>query len=42
MAYSLFNTTRTDDDNAIVAFSTGSLLNIVTGKYGEFDENDVR
>lgn len=42
VAYSLFNTTRTDDGNAIVAFSTGSLLNIATGKYGEFDENDVR
>jgi len=42
VAYSLFNTTRTDDASAIVAFSTGSLLNIVTGKYGEFDENDVR
>ncbi|MDG1067822.1 MAG: tripartite tricarboxylate transporter substrate-binding protein, partial [Sulfitobacter sp.] len=42
VAYSLFNTTRTDDASAIVAFSTGSLLNIATGKYGEFDENDVR
>ena len=42
VAYSLFNTTRTDDGSAIVAFSTGSLLNIATGKYGEFDENDVR
>lgn len=43
VAYNLFNTTRTDDGNAIVAFSTGSLLNIITGKYGpDFDENDVR
>jgi putative tricarboxylic transport membrane protein len=42
VAYSLFNTTRTDDGSAIVAFSTGSLLNIATGKYGAFDENDVR
>lgn len=42
VAYSQFNTTRTDDGSAIVAFSTGSLLNIATGKYGEFDENDVR
>ena len=42
VAYNLFNTTRTDDGSAIVAFSTGSLLNIVTGKYGEFTENDVR
>lgn len=42
VAFNLFNTTRTDDANAIVAFSSGSLLNIATGKYGEFDENDVR
>lgn len=42
VAYSLFNTTRTDDASAIVAYSTGSLLNIAVGKYGEFDENDVR
>ncbi|MGR3591818.1 MAG: Bug family tripartite tricarboxylate transporter substrate binding protein [Limimaricola soesokkakensis] len=42
VAYNMFNTTRTDDASAIVAFSTGSLLNIVTGKYGEFTEDDVR
>jgi len=42
VAYSQFNTTRTDDASAIVAFSTGSLLNIITGKYGEFTEKDVR
>lgn len=42
VAYNLFNTTRTDDGSAIVAFSTGSLLNIVTGKYGDFSEKDVR
>lgn len=42
VAINLFNTTRTDDPNAIVAFSTGSLLNIVTGKFGEWTENDVR
>ncbi|MCV2867457.1 tripartite tricarboxylate transporter substrate-binding protein [Defluviimonas sp. WL0002] len=42
VAYNQFNTTRTDDGSAIVAFSTGSLLNIVTGKYGEFTEKDVR
>lgn len=42
VAYNMFNTTRTDDGSAIVAFSTGSLLNIVTGKYGAFTENDVR
>lgn len=42
VAFNQFNTTRTDDASAIVAFSTGSLLNIILGKYGEFDENDVR
>ncbi len=42
VAISLFNTTRTDDSNAIVAFSSGSLLNMATGKYGEFGEKDVR
>ena len=42
VAYNLFNTTRTDDPNAIVAFSSGSLLNVATGKYGEWTENDVR
>jgi putative tricarboxylic transport membrane protein len=42
VAINLFNTTRTDDPNAIVAFSTGSLLNIATGKYGKWTENDVR
>lgn len=42
VAYNLFNSTRTDDPSAIVAFSTGSLLNIVTGKYGAFTEKDVR
>ncbi|WP_226781415.1 Bug family tripartite tricarboxylate transporter substrate binding protein [Oceaniglobus trochenteri] len=42
VAINQFNTTRTDDPNAIVAFSTGSLLNIVTGKFGEWTENDVR
>lgn len=42
VAISLFNTTRTDDPNAIVAFSSGSLLNMATGKYGAFGETDVR
>jgi putative tricarboxylic transport membrane protein len=42
VAYNLFNSTRTDDASSIVAFSTGSLLNIVTGKYGAFTEKDVR
>jgi putative tricarboxylic transport membrane protein len=42
VAYNLFNTTRTDDANAMVAFSSGSLLNIATGKYGAWSESDVR
>ena len=42
VAINLFNTTRTDDGAAIVAFSSGSLLNMATGKYGEWDEDDVR
>lgn len=42
VAFNLFNTTRTDDSNAIVAFSSGSLLNIATGKYGQWTENDAR
>jgi len=42
VAFALFNTARTDDGNAIVAFSTGSLLNIVTGKFGQWTEDDIR
>ncbi|MEM6421615.1 MAG: tripartite tricarboxylate transporter substrate-binding protein [Pseudomonadota bacterium] len=42
VAINLFNTTRTDDPNAIVAFSSGSLLNMATGKFGEWGADDVR
>ncbi len=42
VAFNLFNSTRTDDPNAIVAFSSGSLLNIATGKYGKWSADDVR
>jgi putative tricarboxylic transport membrane protein len=42
VAINLFNTTRTDDPNAIVAFSSGSLLNMATGKFGQWNEDDVR
>lgn len=42
VAINVFNTTRTDDSNTIVAFSTGSLLNIATGKFGQWTEKDVR
>ena len=42
VAINVFNTTRTDDPSAVVAFSTGSLLNMVTGKFGEWGPDDVR
>lgn len=42
VAFNMFNTTRSDDASAIVAFSTGSLLNIITGKYGDYSTDDVR
>lgn len=42
VAINVFNTTRTDDPNAIVAFSSGSLLNLATGKFGKWTEKDVR
>ncbi|MBO0662134.1 tripartite tricarboxylate transporter substrate binding protein [Jiella sp. MQZ9-1] len=42
VAINLFNTTRTDDPNAIVAFSSGSLLNMAIGKYGQWGAKDVR
>ena len=42
VAINRFNTTRTDDPSAIVAFSSGSLLNMATGKYGQWDEDDVK
>ncbi|WP_111430245.1 tripartite tricarboxylate transporter substrate binding protein [Rhodobacteraceae bacterium DSL-40] len=42
VAFNMFNTTRTDDPNAIVAFSTGSLLNLITGKYGDWSIDDAR
>ena len=42
VAINVFNTTRTDDPSAVVAFSTGSLLNMVTGKFGQWGPGDVR
>ena len=42
VAIAQFATTRTDDASAIVASSTGSLLNMVTGKLGEWGPEDVR
>lgn len=42
VAYNRIIANRNNDVNAIVAFSTGSLLNIAQGKFGQYDENDVR
>lgn len=42
VAYNLFNTTRADDGDAIVALSSGSALNIATGKFGNWSEDDAR
>ena len=42
VAINQFNTNRVDDPNAIVAFSSGSLLNMATGKYGQWTEKDVK
>lgn len=41
-AYKQFATTRSRDGNALVAHSSGSLLNIAVGKYGNFTADDVR
>ncbi|MCI5968473.1 Bug family tripartite tricarboxylate transporter substrate binding protein [Helicobacter sp.] len=41
-AYTTMNTSKSKDPNAIVAFSSGTLLNIATGKHGKYDENDVK
>jgi putative tricarboxylic transport membrane protein len=41
-AYKQFATTRSRDGNALVAHSSGSLLNIAVGKYGHFTADDVR
>ncbi len=42
VAYNLFNTNKAKDPDAIVAFSTGSILNMVTGKFGRWTVNDAR
>lgn len=42
VAYNLFNTVQADDGNSIVALSSGSALNIATGKFGQWTENDAR
>lgn len=42
VAYNRIIANRNNDVNAIVAFSTGSLLNIAQGKFGKYNENDVK
>lgn len=43
VAFNMFNSTRKDDSDAIVAFSSGSLLNLITKKYGpNWTEDDAR
>ena len=41
-AYKQFATIRSREGNALVAHSSGSLLNIAVGKYGNFTADDVR
>lgn len=42
VAFKQFATSRSRDGNALVAHSSGSLLNIAIGKYGNFTADDVR
>lgn len=42
VAYNAVVAQRPDRENAIVAFSGGSLLNLAQGKFGRYDEKDVR
>lgn len=43
VAYNHINANRRDDGDALVAFSSGSLLNLAQGKWGkDLDENDAR
>jgi len=42
VAYNNIVAQRPADNNAIVAFSGGSLLNLAQGKFGKYNENDVR
>jgi putative tricarboxylic transport membrane protein len=42
VAYNAIVAQRPDAANTIVAFSGGSLLNIAQGKFGRYNENDVR
>ncbi|HEU0200189.1 MAG TPA: tripartite tricarboxylate transporter substrate binding protein [Burkholderiaceae bacterium] len=42
VAFNTIVAQRPKDPNAFVAFSGGSLLNLAQGKFGKFNENDVR
>jgi putative tricarboxylic transport membrane protein len=42
VAYNAVVAQRPAEDNTIVAFSGGSLLNLAQGKFGRYGENDVR
>lgn len=42
VAYNTMINNKPKDGNVIVAFSSGTLLNIATGKHGKYNENDVR
>ena len=42
VAYNAVVAQRPADANTIVAFSGGSLLNLAQGKFGRYNENDVR
>ena len=42
VAYNSVIAQRPDENNTIVAFSSGSLLNLAQGKFGRYNENDVR
>lgn len=42
VAYNAVVAQRPDEPNTIVAFSGGSLLNLAQGKFGRYNENDVR
>lgn len=42
VAYNSMINNRPKDANTIVAFSSGTLLNIAMGKHGQYNENDVK
>ena len=42
VAYNAFVAKRSAESNTVVAFSSGSLLNLAQGKFGRYTEDDVR